>query len=87
MKEINFSDYAEKIKEALEKRVLSLPDGEEGFTLVDGFFPHLNNPHLRLNGDNAVICVAIISNISGLVHFFSLKSLLPEIEIKEIERK
>jgi len=80
---IDFEDYKEEILEALHKKLLLNPiAGEGGFDLVEGFF---NTPfqdklvHKIYLGGKTVPMVAIVGNLTGSIHFFALKQLLPRL--------
>lgn len=86
MAEIKFEDYRERVtkkisENTLVKNIIVDPDG---FTLLDGFFnipfqPVLNGS-INLGGPT-IPAVAIVGNSTGLIHYFALKALLPDIEI------
>lgn len=86
MTEIKFELYKESIiskisENALSKNIIIDP---EGFILFDGFFnipfqPILNGS-INLGGPT-LPAVAIIGKSTGLIHYFALKALLPDIEI------
>ena len=86
MVEIKFEDYKEKITSKISENVLSknIIIDPEGFILLDGF---INMPiQLILNGSfnlggPTLPAVAIIGKSTGLIHYFALKALLPEIVI------
>lgn len=86
MKEIKFEDYKARITDKITQNVLSknIIIDPEGFILFDGFFnipfqPILNGS-INLGGPT-IPAVAIIGNSTGLIHYFALKALVPDIEI------
>ncbi|TRX01376.1 hypothetical protein [Flavobacterium gawalongense] len=86
MTSIKFEDYKERISEKINQNVLfkNILVDPEGFLLLDGFFnipfqPVLNGS-INLGGPT-IPAVAIIGKGTGLIHYFALKALLPDIEI------
>jgi hypothetical protein len=87
MEKIAFEANKERIRQALDAR-LKAPGstqflGEQGFTLIDGFFNQSFQKELPgiMIGGQALPMVAIVGNTTGRVYFFALKSLLPDIQL------
>ena len=78
-----FSDYKEKIIEALNDKVRQ-HGIQEPTSLVDGF---INQPIQKeftgglVIGGPAIPMVAVVGSNSGRIYFFALKVLLPDLEI------
>lgn len=87
MQSIKFEDYKQQIVEALDRNLKSSASpfvGENGFTLIDGFFSQPFQKEMSGNfviGGPALPMVAIVGNTTGRVYFFALKILLPSIKI------
>lgn len=86
MTEIKFEEYKDRITNKITENVLSknILIDPEGFILLDGFFnipfqPVLNGS-INLGGPT-IPAVAIIGKSTGLIHYFALKALIPDIEI------
>jgi hypothetical protein len=86
MAEIKFEDYKERITKTINEKVLfkNILVDPDGFLLLDGFFnvpfqPVLNGS-INLGGPT-LPAVAVIGKSTGLIHYFALKALLPDIEI------
>jgi hypothetical protein len=86
MTEIKFEEYKDRITTKITESVLSknILIDPEGFILFDGFFnipfqPALNGS-INLGGPT-VPAVAIIGKSTGIIHYFALKALIPDIEI------
>ena len=82
-KSLKFSDYREKILEALKEKGPSLGI-QESVTLIDGF---INQPIYKeltgafVIGGPTIPMVAVVGNKSGRIYFFALKALLPDLKI------
>jgi len=87
MNNVKFSDYKQRIIDALNSRNSTSNSNlgiTEPITLVDGF---INQPlqsefigGLVLGGP-AIPMIAVVGNNSGRIYYFSLKALLPDISI------
>ena len=81
---IKFSEIESELKEIIKNKYCILQSKREGFAIVQGFF---NTPiHQALEGNiiiggPSVPMVAIVGQESGLIHFFALKVLMPELDI------
>lgn len=80
-----FNQLKNEIQTAIKSRMdsLNLPQGEAGFTLIDGFFNFPIQDQLNgslIIGGPSVPMVAIMGNTSGRVFFFPLKVLIPNFE-------
>lgn len=83
MEPIKFSEYKQRIIDALNSRASQLGITEP-ITLVDGF---VNQPLQTeftgglVIGGPAIPMVAVVGNNSGRIYYFALKALLPDIKI------
>jgi hypothetical protein len=83
MEPIKFSDYKQKIIEALNKKGASLGVNEP-VTLVDGF---INQPIQNeisgsfVIGGPTIPMIMIVGKSSGRIYLFALKALLPDEKI------
>jgi hypothetical protein len=79
MQPIKFEDYKQKITEAIQARLRTLPiAGEAGFTLVEGFIMQPLSNEASGNiviGGPTIPMVAIVGNTSGKMYYFALKAL------------
>jgi hypothetical protein len=80
---ITFQDLREKIISSLNKKIEILGI-QEGVTLV----PRIINQPASIKLSNAIIIggdtlpiVAVVGKETGLIYFFSLQSLIPEMDI------
>lgn len=79
---IQFEEVKESLLAALKKKAKL---GGEDFTLLNGFI--LQGIQQRLSGNftiggPAIPLVAVVGNNTGQVHFFALKALLPDLDLK-----
>jgi hypothetical protein len=82
MTPIKFSDYKQKIIDALNSRSSQLGI-HEPITLIDGFINQPLQNELTggfVIGGPAIPMIAVVGN-SGRIYYFALKALLPDISI------
>ena len=83
MEAIKFSEYKQKIIEALNNRSTQI-NINEPITLIDGFINQPLQSELTgglIVGGPAIPMVAVVGNNSGRIYYFALKALLPDISI------
>lgn len=82
-----FEDLQSEIQKAIEQKVLipgRLNSDPQGYILVEGFFNLPIQNDLGggvILGGTTVPVVAIIGKTTGMMHYFALKALLPDVEI------
>ncbi|MFH0988121.1 MAG: hypothetical protein V1763_01985 [Parcubacteria group bacterium] len=79
MKAVKFEDYKSLITNAIQARLQAAPiQGENGFTLVEGFIMQPLNNEVSGNiviGGPTIPLVAVVGNTSGRIYYFALKAL------------
>ena len=83
MTPIKFEEYKQRITNAIQTKLQASPiQGENGFTLVDGFIMQPINNELSgvfILGGPLIPLVAVIGNTSGRMYYFAVKALLPDL--------
>jgi len=81
---LKFEDYKEKIIEALNKKGVKCSCGHTNFILVESF---INQPIQKeltgalIVGGPTLPMIAVVCKNCGMVQFYALKALLPNIDL------
>ena len=79
MTPIKFDEYKQRITDAIQAKLRSVPIlGENGFTLVEGFIMQPLSNEVSGNiviGGPTIPLVAVVGNTSGRMYYFALKAL------------
>lgn len=83
---LKFKDLKKQIVEALELRLNNTDTfrmEKTGYTLIDGFVVQSiqSEPSGAVFGGDQAHMVMVVGNTTGLVYYFALKHLLPNLDI------